>query len=259
MVSTFVVAFFYLVALFCEFLAPMDPNKISNQYRYAPPQPISFVDASGQFSLRPGVFGLKSARNPETLRDDLHRRTRPRWMPISFFVKGDPYKFWGIWPTDVHFIGLIERTPRRAAGGAGPAAGATPGAAPTVAPSAPAPSGGGGTGQTGIGSIGGLRRPAASGSTGTTRATTGSHRRATGSHGRTGSTTGTADARCPAAHGRRAGHPRRRRPRRWPQAAPGEMPFYLLGTDRLGRDMLSRIIYGARISLTIGLVSVASA
>ncbi|HED13656.1 MAG TPA: ABC transporter permease [Gammaproteobacteria bacterium] len=29
---------------------------------------------------------------------------------------------------------------------------------------------------------------------------------------------------------------------------------FLLGTDRLGRDMLSRIIYGARISLTIGLL-----
>jgi peptide/nickel transport system permease protein len=33
--------------------------------------------------------------------------------------------------------------------------------------------------------------------------------------------------------------------------------LYLLGTDRLGRDVLSRIIYGARISLTIGLVGIA--
>ena len=31
----------------------------------------------------------------------------------------------------------------------------------------------------------------------------------------------------------------------------------LLGGDRLGRDLLSRIIYGARISLSIGLVGVA--
>lgn len=33
--------------------------------------------------------------------------------------------------------------------------------------------------------------------------------------------------------------------------------FFLLGTDRLGRDLFSRIIYGAQISLTIGLVGVA--
>ncbi|MDR6293639.1 MULTISPECIES: ABC transporter permease [Inquilinus] len=31
---------------------------------------------------------------------------------------------------------------------------------------------------------------------------------------------------------------------------------FLLGTDRLGRDMLSRIAYGARISLTVGLIGV---
>ena len=32
--------------------------------------------------------------------------------------------------------------------------------------------------------------------------------------------------------------------------------LFLLGTDRLGRDMLSRVIYGARISLTIGLLGI---
>ncbi|MEZ4728815.1 MAG: ABC transporter permease [Caldilineaceae bacterium] len=33
--------------------------------------------------------------------------------------------------------------------------------------------------------------------------------------------------------------------------------FFLLGTDKLGRDIFSRTLYGARVSLTIGLVGVA--
>jgi peptide/nickel transport system permease protein len=31
---------------------------------------------------------------------------------------------------------------------------------------------------------------------------------------------------------------------------------YILGTDKLGRDMLSRIIYGARVSLTVSLIAI---
>jgi peptide/nickel transport system permease protein len=36
----------------------------------------------------------------------------------------------------------------------------------------------------------------------------------------------------------------------------GEGTIYLLGADRMGRDMLSRLIYGARISMSIGLAGV---
>jgi peptide/nickel transport system permease protein len=36
----------------------------------------------------------------------------------------------------------------------------------------------------------------------------------------------------------------------------GEPRFFLLGTDGLGRDLFSRIVHGARVSLTIGLVGV---
>nr|WP_272490892.1 ABC transporter permease [Mesobacterium pallidum] len=34
-------------------------------------------------------------------------------------------------------------------------------------------------------------------------------------------------------------------------------PFYLMGADRLGRDVFSRLVYGTRISTSIGLVGVA--
>jgi peptide/nickel transport system permease protein/dipeptide transport system permease protein len=41
-----------------------------------------------------------------------------------------------------------------------------------------------------------------------------------------------------------------------PVWSPGGAMKNILGTDDLGRDMLSRLIYGARVSLTLGLVSV---
>lgn len=37
---------------------------------------------------------------------------------------------------------------------------------------------------------------------------------------------------------------------------PRDGTFFLLGTDRLGRDMFSRIVYAARISLTIGIIGI---
>ena len=45
----------------------------------------------------------------------------------------------------------------------------------------------------------------------------------------------------------------RLRPPRWSENG---SPAYFLGTDNLGRDMLSRIIYGSRISLMVGAATV---
>ena len=45
----------------------------------------------------------------------------------------------------------------------------------------------------------------------------------------------------------------RLRPPRWTENG---SPAYFLGTDNLGRDMLSRIIYGSRISLMVGAATV---
>lgn len=44
-----------------------------------------------------------------------------------------------------------------------------------------------------------------------------------------------------------------------PVGLPGANPAHLLGTDQLGQDILSRIIYGARVSIVVGLLSVSIA
>jgi len=38
--------------------------------------------------------------------------------------------------------------------------------------------------------------------------------------------------------------------------APGESTIFLFGADRLGRDVFSRILYGAQLSLTVGLIGI---
>jgi len=38
---------------------------------------------------------------------------------------------------------------------------------------------------------------------------------------------------------------------------PDDGPFFLIGSDRLGRDVFSRLVYGARLSLTVGLIGIA--
>jgi peptide/nickel transport system permease protein len=53
------------------------------------------------------VYGLKGGRDPETLRmvfePDLTER-----LPIRFFVRGDPYKLWGVFESDLHLFGLED-------------------------------------------------------------------------------------------------------------------------------------------------------
>jgi peptide/nickel transport system permease protein len=141
-ISLWVLAILYFVAIFAEFLAPADPEVVAEPYKYLSPQGLVF------HGLRPGVYGLTRKRDEVTLRVS-YTVDKSQWYPLLFFVRGDEYKMWNVFTADRHLFGLGQEA--KAAGA----------------------------------------------------------------------------------------------------------PLYLLGSDRLGRDMLSRIIYGTRVSLLIGLISVA--
>jgi peptide/nickel transport system permease protein len=144
MVGGIVVLLIYLVALFAEFLAPYGADTYASRYTYAPPQQLHFIEHTPQgIQIRPYVYGYKVEIEPTALRRVFTIDESVK-IPVQFFAKGEKYKLWNLFESDIHLIGPVE-----------------PGA-----------------------------------------------------------------------------------------------PMYLLGADRLGRDMLSRVIYGTRVSMSIGLVGV---
>ncbi len=131
----------YLSIFICEFLAPYNLHTRDVENIYAPPQSIHLFH-DGQF-VGPFVYGRTMSLDMDNLRR-VYTDVPTDVQKIRFFCRGDSYRFWGLFDSNVHLV-------------------------------------------------------------------------------------------CPAKDGQ----------------------MFLLGTDRLGRDVLSRIIYGARISLTIGLFGVA--
>jgi peptide/nickel transport system permease protein len=99
----------YAVAALCDFLAPYPLDYRNIDYAYAPPQPIRFVSDEG-LHLRPFVYALEGARHPETLRK-FYFEDREQRLPIRFFVRGEPYRFWGTFSTDLHFFGVEGTQP----------------------------------------------------------------------------------------------------------------------------------------------------
>lgn len=146
-VAGIIVLLFYFVGIFAEFLAPMSPSKSQPRFTYAPPQSLSLfvADADGERQFLPHVKGYAMTVDPDSLRRSF--TTDPdKVVPIGLFVRGEPYKMWGIFEMDRHLIGPLNKRD----------------------------------------------------------------------------------------------------------------PMNLLGTDSLGRDLLSRVIYGTRVSMSIGLIGVAS-
>jgi peptide/nickel transport system permease protein len=143
--SGWVILFFFFIGIFAEVLAPSVPDASRPQFTNAPPQQLGFFvtdeDGSTRFQLH--VTGYTMEVDPASLRRT-YVADPEQHVPVGLFVRGAPYKMWGLFNADLHLLGPVN---------------------------------------------------------------------------------------------------------------PGDT-MYLLGTDRLGRDLLTRLIYGTRISMSIGVVGV---
>lgn len=93
----------YAITLVAEFTAPY-----STQTRFldavgAPPQLPRFIDANGNWHLRPFVYALHQERDPRTLQR-LYTLDESSIHPLRLFVRGEPYR-WLFIESDIHLFG----------------------------------------------------------------------------------------------------------------------------------------------------------
>lgn len=104
------VALLITMAVFADFLAPMDPKATS--VGFAPPQTISLRDKDGNFAFPPRVYALAESDelDPVTFQPIVGPDyDNPHYL--GFFVKGWDYKLFGIIPTDRHLFGTTDGEP----------------------------------------------------------------------------------------------------------------------------------------------------
>ncbi len=92
----------YLAAVFAEFLSPSIPFAGNLDYQYCPPQLLRWDSKNGLH-----VRAMKQEINPITLSRD-YEELKDSIIPISFFVRGQPYWMWGIFSSNLHFIGVDQ-------------------------------------------------------------------------------------------------------------------------------------------------------
>ncbi|MCB1969812.1 MAG: ABC transporter permease [Geminicoccaceae bacterium] len=104
MAGLWVIVLFYVIVLFCEFIAPGDPLTQNRRAIFHPPQMPHFVDVAedGSWSFRPYVDAMDRKRDPKTFR--VSYEPTGEKIYLEFFGKGAPYRLWGIFDSETHLI-----------------------------------------------------------------------------------------------------------------------------------------------------------
>jgi len=105
-ISLWVLSAFVLVAIFADFISPVDPNDVNARYTYAPPQGINFIDRTEDkgWRFRPYVYGYDVEIEPEALRR-VFVIDKTEKIYLEFFKRSWDYKLFGLFPTDIHLFG----------------------------------------------------------------------------------------------------------------------------------------------------------
>jgi peptide/nickel transport system permease protein len=92
----------HLAALTGGFLSPNSPIAQDRNQPWAPPSDLRFFDDAGRFHFRPFIYSIHQPKTePKT-----HTPDSGDLLALRFFVRGDHYRFLGLFRTNLHFVGV---------------------------------------------------------------------------------------------------------------------------------------------------------
>ncbi len=99
----FILLFFYICAIFAEFVTPYSYKDEKREYSYAPPSKIHYFDEKGRF-VGPYVYRLIASF------DKYHRKVytedKSKKYFLHLFHKGARYRIFGFFDFDLHLFGV---------------------------------------------------------------------------------------------------------------------------------------------------------
>ncbi|HEY9011968.1 MAG TPA: ABC transporter permease [Devosia sp.] len=110
MIGLILVTLLLLMSVFADFVAPVNPKE--SFLGFAPPDGISFMAPDGSFSLMPRVYPTVETGefDPITFQP-LTGPDLENPIELGFFVKGYSYKFFELFPADIHLFGSVDGRP----------------------------------------------------------------------------------------------------------------------------------------------------
>ena len=104
MISLVLLIILYLIAIMPGFASPYLPQSRFEGRQQSPPTKVHMIDENGGIHL-PFVYALSRELDQKTFKYIYTEDTSQRY-PIKLFVKGEPYKFWGLFETSRHLFGV---------------------------------------------------------------------------------------------------------------------------------------------------------
>ncbi len=105
MVSLYILVFLYTIALFAEIIAPYPATYECRKKPYHPPVSIHFFDEEG-FSFIPFIYQYRIEVNQYYEKVFVPIKEKRHYL--CPFIKGEPYRLWGIIPCNIHLFGVKE-------------------------------------------------------------------------------------------------------------------------------------------------------